>query len=44
MRAAGSEDRLNAIAPKVASKIARLREQVTAAQQEFNMAMTFHET
>jgi hypothetical protein len=29
---------------KVASKIASLREQVDAAQQEFDMAITFHET
>jgi hypothetical protein len=33
-------DRLNAIGPKVA----RLREQVKAVQQEFDMAITFHET
>jgi hypothetical protein len=35
---------LSAIDPKVASKIARLEKQVKAAQQEFDMAIAFHET
>jgi hypothetical protein len=35
---------MNAVDPKVASKIASLREQVEAAKQEFDMALTFHET
>jgi hypothetical protein len=35
---------MNATDPKVASKIASLRKQVEAAQQEFDMAVTFHET
>jgi hypothetical protein len=34
---------VNAIDPKVASKIASLQEQVEAAKQEFDMAITFHE-
>jgi hypothetical protein len=35
---------MNAIDPKVAIKIASLRKQVEAAKQEFDMAVTFHET
>jgi len=35
---------MNATDPKVASKIASLQKQVKAAQQEFDMAVTFHET
>jgi hypothetical protein len=35
---------MHATDPKVASKIASLREQVKAAKQEFDMALTFHET
>lgn len=35
---------MNATDPKVVSKIASLRKQVEAAQQEFDMALTFHET
>jgi hypothetical protein len=35
---------MNAIDPAVASKIASLQKQVKAAQQEFDMAITFHET
>jgi hypothetical protein len=35
---------MNATDPKVVSKIASLRKQVEAAQQEFDMAVTFHET
>jgi hypothetical protein len=35
---------MNAIDLKVAAKIASLREQVNAAQQEFDMAIGFHET
>ena len=35
---------MNASDPKVAAKIASLRKQVEAAQQEFDMAVTFHET
>jgi hypothetical protein len=35
---------MNAIDPKVALKIASLRKQVEAAKQEFDMAVTFHET
>jgi hypothetical protein len=35
---------MNATDPRVASKIASLQKQVKAAQQEFDMAITFHET
>ena len=35
---------MSAIDPKIAAKIASLREQVNAAQQEFDMAIAFHET
>jgi hypothetical protein len=42
--APGYSSAMNAIDPKVASKIASLRRQVEAAQQEFDMAITFHET
>src|ERR1700722_13531249 len=35
---------MNAIDPTVAAKIASLRKQVDAAQQEFDMAIKLHET
>ena len=35
---------MNAFDPKIAADIASLRKQVEAAQQEFDMAVRFHET
>ena len=35
---------MNTTDPKVAAKIASLQKQVKAAQQEFDMAVMFHET